>query len=84
MKFHSQESLYLAFICIVIGAFVLYWYISPQGKIWSDTDTWKDKSQYYGPMLLFALAALITFVAAFQYSSSTLPVSSVPPYISPF
>jgi len=66
MKCHSQETLYLVFILIVVAGTMIYWYTSPTYGIngTNPPQTAKDKMQYWGALILLLFVAVVVFIAA--------------------
>ena len=72
MRTYLQEVLYGVFILIVLAAGLLYWRTSPTYGIKGTCapKTAQEKVQYYGPLFLLAVAALLVFFAALDVPSN--------------
>ena len=73
MKCSSQESLYVAFIMVILAGTMIYWYTSPTYGPYGTTppQTMRDKVQYWGSLILLTVVGIIVFVAATNSASSS-------------
>ena len=79
MQCGKQEALYFAFIFIVLGGAMLYWYTNPTYGMNGPLKpiTFAQQFQYWGAFFILAVAAVTVFLAAYKHPHDDLNVNMI-------